>query len=177
MAAERAAEAGFGLLELVVCVGLLVTGAVLALALLPGLARASQAGLMRGAATDVARNALERARAAAAYVPAALVAAPATRGAAAAGHAWAFAAAASDVAAVRVERGLCGSSAAFTDVPVKVTTAYDATADTLSVTVAYPPDPCAPATQATVALSARLAPAAYAPQTELDAAIADPAQQ
>jgi hypothetical protein len=81
------------------------------------------------------------------------------------------------VAAVRVERGLCGGAGPWTDVPVGVATAYDAAGDTLTVTVTYPSDPCAPAPPATVTLSAQLAPASYAPQTELDAAIADPAQQ
>lgn len=174
---ERDGEAGFGLLELVVCVALLIAGGVVALALLPPLLRASQAGLMRDAATDVARNAIERARAAAAYYPPPAVADAAARAAATAAHAWAFAPAASDVAAARIERGLCGGTAAFTDVPLNVATVYDVSADTLTVTVAYPPDPCAPARQATVVLSARLAPASYAPQTELDAAIADPARQ
>jgi type II secretory pathway pseudopilin PulG len=174
---ERAGEAGFGLLELVVCVALLVSGGVVALALLPPLVRASQASLMRDAAADVARNALERARAAAAYYPPPAVADAAARAAATAAHAWVFAPAASDVAAARIERGLCGSAAAWTDVPMNVATTYDAAGDRLTVTVAYPPDPCAPAVQATVALSAQLAPASYAPQTELDAAIADPARQ
>jgi len=176
-ATEPAGEAGFGLLELVVCVALLVMGAVLALALVPPLVRASQAQLMRDAATDVARNALERARAAAAYYSPAAVADAAARAATTATHAWAFGSAASDVAAARVERGLCGSGAPFTDVPLDVTTTYDAPSDTLTVRVAYPPDPCVPAMRATVALAAQLAPASYAPQTELVAPIADPAQQ
>lgn len=67
---ERA-EAGFSLLELTVCVGLLIAGCVLALALLPVLARNAQAQTMRAAATGIARNAIERARAATAYYPAA----------------------------------------------------------------------------------------------------------
>ena len=153
--AERASEAGFGLLEFVVCVALLLAGGVVALALLPPLVRASQASLMRDAANDAARNALERARAAAAYYPPPAVADPAARIAATAAHAWAFAPAASNVAAARIERGLCGSSAAWTDVPMTVATTYDATADRLTVTVGYPPDPCAPAARATVAASAQ----------------------
>jgi type II secretory pathway pseudopilin PulG len=172
--AERG-EAGFGLLELVVCVGLLVLGSVLALAALPALVRGSQTGVIRDAATDVARNAIERARAAAAYVPPQAVADPAARAAATAGHAWAFVPAAADVAAVHLERGWCGGSA--TDVALHVATTYDAPSDTLTVTVAYPPDPCLPGTIATLALAAQLAPPAYAPQTALDAPVADPAVQ
>jgi type II secretory pathway pseudopilin PulG len=174
MPAERG-EAGFGLLELVVCTGVLVLGSVLALAALPTLARGSQAGVLRGAALDVARNAIERARAAAAYAPPARVAAPAARAATLATHAWAFVPAATSAAAVHVEAGWCGASA--TDVALAVTTGYDAPTDTLTVSVAYPADPCAPGTFASVTLAAQLAPAAYAPQTELDAPVADPAVQ
>lgn len=175
MAAERANDAGFGLIELVVCAGLLVFGAVLALALLPALVRASQAGVLRGAATEVARNALERARAAAAYLPPQRAADPLARAAVAAGHSWAFVPAATNRAAVHVERGWCGAGPA--DVALDVATAYDAASDTLSVTVAYPLDPCASGAHASITLAAQLAPAAYAPQTELTAPVADPALQ
>lgn len=174
---ERGAEAGFGLLEVVVCVALSIAGSVLALALLPSLARASQTGLLRAAAVGVARNALERARAAAAYYPPAAVADPAARAVATSNHAWALASASAYVAAVRVHRALCGTAAATTDVPMNVTLTYDALGDTLTVTVSYPPDPCAAAAQSTISLSAQLAPAAYAPQTRLTSAIADPARQ
>ena len=174
---ERRSEAGFSLIEVVVCVALLVAGSVFALALLPSLARASQAQLLRGAATGIARNAIERARAAAAYYPAANVADPAHRAAATADHAWAFAPAASYVAAVRVHRAYCGTAAAASTVAMNVSLTYDATSDTLTVSVAYPPNPCALAAQATVTLATQLAPASYAPQTQLPAAIADPALQ
>ncbi|HEV8021428.1 MAG TPA: hypothetical protein VGP41_09220 [Candidatus Lustribacter sp.] len=150
------------------CVGLLVTASVFALALLPSLMRASQAQVMRGAATGIARNALERARAAAAYYPTA--AAPPD-------HAWVLAPAASYTAGVRVQRGLCGAAAATTDVALTVTSTYDAPSDTLTVAVSYPPNPCDPATQATISLAAQLAPAAFAPQTRAAVAIADPALQ
>jgi prepilin-type N-terminal cleavage/methylation domain-containing protein len=174
---ERRSEAGFSLLEVVVCVALLVMGSVLALALLPALARASQAQLLRSAATEIARNAIERARAAAAYYPAAAVADPAVRATATADHAWVFAPAANYVAAVRVHRAYCGSSAATSIVSMNVGLTYDAPSDTLTVAVAYPPNPCDVAVQATVSLAAQLAPASYAPQTQLPAAIADPALQ
>lgn len=161
-------EAGFGLLEVVVCVGLLVTASVFALALLPSLLRASQAQLMRGAATGIARNALERARAAAAYYPTA--AAPAD-------HAWVLQPSATYTAGVRVQRGLCGAAAATSDVALTVTSTYDAPSDTLTVAVSYPPNPCEPAEQMTISLAAQLAPAAFAPQTRAPVAIADPALQ
>jgi hypothetical protein len=177
MPTERAAEAGFGLLEVVVCVALLLAGCVLTLALLPAVARASQIGLMRAAATDVARNAIERVRAGSAYDPPAAISDPATRAAATAGHAWALQPAAAYLAAARIERALCGGTGTTTDVPMPVAIGYDAPSDTLSVTVTYPPDPCVPATTRSVTLTAQLAPAAYAPQTQVPAAIADPATQ
>lgn len=174
---ERASEAGFGLLEVVVCTALLIAGCVLALALLPSLARASQTGLLRAAATGIARNAIERARAAAAYYPPAAVGDPAARAAATANHAWALAPGATYVAAAHVHRAFCGGTALATDVPMSVALTYDAASDTLSAAVSYPPDPCAAAILSTVTLSAQLAPASYAPQTQLPAAIADPAVQ
>jgi len=174
---ERAAEAGYSLLEVVMCVALLVAGSALALALLPGLARASQAQLLRGAAGEVARNAIERARAAAAYYPPGAVTDPRARAAATAGHAWVLAPTVTYAAAARVHRAYCGTAAATSDVSMSVTMSYDAPSDTLTVTVAYPPNPCDASAQSAVSLSAQLAPAAYAPQTQLPTAIADPALQ
>jgi Tfp pilus assembly protein PilV len=175
--AERAGEAGFSLLEVVVCVALLIAGSVIALALLPSLARASQAELLRGAATDIARNAIERTRAAAAYYPAGAVADAAARSATTADHAWVLQPRATYAAAARVHRRFCGTAAATTDVAMQVTMTYDAASDTLSVAVSYPPDPCNAATQSVISLAAQLAPASYAPQTQLPAAIADPVLQ
>lgn len=174
---DRAPEAGFGLLEVVVCVALLIAGSVLALGALPSLARASQAGLLRGAATEIARNAIERARAAAAYYPPGAVGDPVARAATTADHAWALAPAARYTAAARVHRAFCGTTVTVTDVAMDVSLSYDAPSDVLTVTVAYPPDPCAASARSTVTLSAQLAPASYAPRTQLPAAIADPAVQ
>lgn len=169
MTTDRSAESGFGLIEVIVCVALLVAGSVLALALLPAIVRASQAQLLREAATGIARNAIERARAAAAYAPPAAVATGS--------HAWALRPSASYPSAIRVRRALCGAPGPATDVPAAVELAYDAATDTLDVAVRYPPDPCRPGRLATVALAAVLAPPAYAPQTRIPASIADPAQQ
>ena len=175
--ADRAGEAGYSLLEVVVCVALLVVGSVLALALLPPVARASQAELIRGAATGIARNAIERARAAAAYYPPGAVTDPVARAAITAGHAWVLQPAATYAAAARVHRAFCGTAAATSDVPMSVTMTYDAPSDMLTVAVSYPPNPCDTAKQAAISLSAQLAPASYAPQTQLPSAIADPALQ
>lgn len=171
-------EGGYSLVELVVCVALVVTVAVAALGALPVLARNAQAGLVRDAATEVARNAIERVRAAAAYYPPPLVADPGSRAIATADHRWALAASAAFVSAARLERPLCGAANVPVDVPLAVTTGYDAAADRFTVTVTYPRDPCAGggATDA-VSASATLAPAQYAPQTELETAIGDPAAQ
>jgi type II secretory pathway pseudopilin PulG len=174
---ERAPDGGYSLLEVVMCVALLIVGSVLALALLPSLARASQSQLLRGAATDIARNAIERARAAAAYYPAGAVADPLTRATTTAGHAWVLTPNATYMAAAHVHRAFCGTTATTSDVAMNVSLTYDAPSDTLTVAVSYPPNPCDTAIQSTVSLSAQLAPASYAPQTQLPAAIADPALQ
>jgi type II secretory pathway pseudopilin PulG len=174
---EREDEAGFGLLEVIVCVALLVLGSVLTLALVPTLARASQTQLMREAASGIARNAIERVRAAAAYDPPVAMSDAATRATTASTHAWALQPAATYDAAVRVRRALCGGTHPTTDVPMTVTLTYDQPSDAVTAAVAYPPNPCLPATRATVTRSAELAPAASAPQTRISTAIADPAQQ
>jgi Tfp pilus assembly protein PilV len=174
---ERASEAGFGLLEVIVCVALLVAGCVMTLSLVPPIVRGSQSGMMRAAATGVARNAIERIRAASAYYPPAIVSEPATRAAVTANHIWVLQPAGQYVAAARIRRAVCGGTAATTDVPLPVSMAYDAASDTVTVSVSYPPNPCVPSATSTVTLSAQLAPAAYAPQTQLPAAIADPAAQ
>lgn len=170
-------DSGFTLIELVVCVALLVMGAVVALGTIPVLARASAAGIIRTAAADVARNALERARAAAAYAPPAAVTNPAGRVATAANHAWVLAPSASYGAAARITSPLCRNAGGL-DVPLVVSTAYDAGTDLLTVSVAYPSDPCDPSSpSATVAVAATLMPAAYAPGTLLPDAIGDPQRQ
>ena len=53
-----ATRAAIRFVELVVCVGLIVTVAVAALSALPVLARNAQSGLVRDAATETARNAI-----------------------------------------------------------------------------------------------------------------------
>jgi type II secretory pathway component PulJ len=108
-------EGGFTLLELVVCVALLVASGAGALAVLPALARSAQAGIVRDAALEAARNVLERTRAAAAYYPAALVGDPAARATTTADHRWALGANATYASAARIVRPLCGIAAATAD--------------------------------------------------------------
>jgi hypothetical protein len=179
-AVERAVEreAGTSLVELLVCVALLVAGTVVALGGLPALARSAQADVVRDVATGVARNAIERVRAAAAYAPPAQVADPASRAATVANHAWAIAPTASFASAARIRHPLCGGAGTNLDVPLQVSTTYDAAADRIAVSVAYPRDPCDPSSPtATIALAATLAPAQFAPQTLVPVPIADPARQ
>ena len=171
-------ERGFTLLELVVCVGLFAAIGIGALALLPALARNAQAGIVRDAALETARNALERARAAAAYYPPALVGDAATRAVTTADHRWALAAQASAPSAARLRPAPCGAAVANADIPLAVASSYDAPSDRLTVTVTYPHDPCASGGPSdTVSLSTVLAPAQYAPQTQLTTAIGDPVTQ
>jgi Tfp pilus assembly protein PilV len=177
MRTDPLTEDGFGLIEVIVCVALLVAGSVLALALLPAVARASQAQLMREAATGIARNAIERTRAAAAYAPPAAMSDAAARAVTTSTHAWVLHPAAHFTSAVRVRRSLCAASGATTDVAVDVALAYDASNDALTVAATYPPDPCDVARQTTLTLRAIVAPPADAPQTRVGADIADPAQQ
>jgi prepilin-type N-terminal cleavage/methylation domain-containing protein len=170
-------EAGFSLIEVVVCVAVLTFGCVAALGAFPPLVRNADAGLMRAAATSIARNAIERVRAAVAYYPPGSALDPAARARTTADHAWALVRSSTYDTVARFERSFCGSAALTTDVPMTVTTSYDATSDTVAVSVQYPPSPCVPSAHTTVTLSALLAPSAYAPQTVLPQTVADPERQ
>jgi type II secretory pathway pseudopilin PulG len=163
-----AGEAGFSLIEVVVCVALVVAACVAGIGLLPALAHASQSGILRDAATNVARVAIERARAATAYYPPTGYQTD---------HTFALNAAASYAVAVRVHRALCAANQSVTIVPMNVQLTYIATSDTVSVTVAYPRDPCGTALDEGVVLSAPLAPSAPAPGTNIITPIGDPSQQ
>jgi prepilin-type N-terminal cleavage/methylation domain-containing protein len=165
---EPERDAGFTLVEVVVCVALLAAACVASVSVLPTLVRASQSGVMRDAATNLARTAIERVRAATAYYPASGYAAD---------HSYALAASASYVAAVRVHRGWCDPARTSADVQMTVSLAYDAPSDTVTATVAYPRIACQTAVLDQIVMRAQLAPSALAPGTPVSAAIADPAQQ
>lgn len=172
--AERTPEDGFSLLEVLVCSALLAAASVAALGVLPALVRRAEAGVVRSAALATARNALVRARAAAAYLPAAAAGDAAGRRAASADRSWAFVATASFASAVQLRRAPCGNAT----VPLDVVVSYDASSDRLSVRVAYPRDPCDPASpRDEAALATGFAPALDAPCTLTALAAPDPALQ
>jgi prepilin-type N-terminal cleavage/methylation domain-containing protein len=161
-------EAGFTLIEVVVCVALLVTACVAGMSVLPTLVHASQGDVLRDGATGLARAAIERVRAATAYYPATGYVA---------NHAYALNASSSYVATVHVHRGWCGANQTTTDVPMNVSLAYDAPTDTVTATVQYPHTACDPSVTAQVVVSAQLAPSALAPGTPVTTPIGDPSQQ
>lgn len=174
---RTSAEAGFTLIELVVCIALLVLGIVVALNLFAAVVRHSQDGIMRDAALSVAHNAVERSLAAAAYFPPNVGSSAATQSADVADHGWALSATpATYSASVRLNRSTCGRPAPF-DVALPVTVTYTPATDTLLVQVQYPPDPCDTTTLQSVALSHVLPPAQYAPGTRITTTVSDPALQ
>jgi hypothetical protein len=135
---------------------------------LPTLAHASQDDVLRDAATTIARTAIDRARAVAAYYPA---------GGYQPNHAYALNPSATYTAAAHVHRGFCGASGSTTDVAMTVQLTYDVTADTVTANVRYPRSPCDPTTTATVSVNAQLMPSLLVPGTTITTAIGDPTQQ
>ena len=167
-AIDRRTEAGFSLVEVVVCVALLIAACAAGLGVLPTLVHASQRDVIRDAATGLARVAIERVRAATAYYPA---------GGVAANHAYALNASSSYTATAHVHRGWCNAVQTMTDVQLGVALAYDAPTDTVTATVQYPPDPCDAAVHSQVVVSAQLAPSVLAPGTTVTTPIGDPSRQ
>ena len=156
MTSADESERGFSLIEVVLCVALLAAGSLAALGVLPGLVRSSQAGLLRNAAAEVGRNAIERVRAAVAYYPADAGAGDVAN---ASDHRWAFdpGGTSTYVAAVRVHRSFCGSARPITDVPMSVSMSYDRPTDTIRVSVDYAANPCDGSVRSTIAMSAAVA--------------------
>ena len=168
MADERNAEAGFSLVEVLVCVALTVAACVSALGVLPTLAHASQGDVLRDAATNAGEVAIERARAAAAYYPATGYRP---------NHSYALNASSTYVAAAHVHHAYCGAPVTTTDVSLAVTSVYDVQSDTIAVTVRYPRNPCDPTVQNSVVLDAQLAPSALMPGTTIATPIDDLSRQ
>jgi Tfp pilus assembly protein PilV len=161
-------DAGFTLVETVVCVALLVTACVSALALVPTLVHASQSALLRDAATTIARTEIERVHAATAYYPPSGYAA---------NHAYALNATTAYTTTAHLHRNLCNGAQTTTDVSMNVAVAYAPATDSVTVTVDYPRNACDPSARESVALAAQLAPSALVPGTTVGVPIDDPAQQ
>jgi type II secretory pathway pseudopilin PulG len=161
-------EAGFSLIEVVVCVAVMIAACVAGLSAVPALVHASQEGVLRDAATTIARAAIERVRAATAYYPSSGYQA---------GHAYALAPAATYVAEAHVHRGFCQADRALSDIVMTVHLTYDSVADSVTATVSYPRDPCDPTAQSEAIVTAQLTPSALIPGTTVVTPIDDPSQQ
>jgi type II secretory pathway pseudopilin PulG len=165
---EGSREDGFGLIEVVVCVAVMIAACVAGLGIVPALAHASQEGLLRDAAATIARTAIDRARAAAAYYP---------PGGYQPTHAYALNPSVTYAVQAHVHRGFCTAGKTFTNVTVNVHVTYDATADAVTAAASYPRDACDLTVQREVTVTAQLTPSALAPGTTVVTPIGDPAQQ
>ena len=165
---DRHVEAGYTLVEVVVCVALLVAACVAALGVVPTLARASQGDVLRDAADAIGVATIARARAAVAYYPATGYSP---------NHAYALNAAASYTVSTRVHRIACKGNQIGADVPMKVDASYAAAGDVLTIAVHYPRNACDASAQDVVVLSAQLAPSALSPGTTVTTSIGDPSRQ
>ena len=155
------AERGFTLLELLVCVFLLAVVGAATCGAFAAVARNAAPGATRDVALMAAENVLARARAATAYARSADPSAVARM---TTDRSWALAAGTQSFTAGAELRApaLCGASAPRR-LALPVTTAYDPVQQTLSVTVAYPSDPCSAQTDRTLTLRETLPPSVYAP--------------
>ncbi len=157
----RTAERGFSLLELLVCVFVLALAGAAACGAFAAVARNAMPGTTRAVALMAAENVLARARAATAYAQSAD---PSAVAGLASDRSWAFAAGTQHFAAGAQLRApaQCGSGAPLT-LSLPVTTAFDPAGQTLSVTVAYPADPCSGRADRSLTLSETLPPSVYPP--------------
>jgi prepilin-type N-terminal cleavage/methylation domain-containing protein len=186
MRSTKTAEAGFTLLETVVVVAVVAIVGLGAAGAVAAIGKNGEPQTNRNLALMVARNALERARVAAAYLPIA-------NGAAASASVNAYAqtgdatyvlqaGTTSFSARVTVPAVTCGT-ANVTAIAVGVTTvvtppAPGANGTSIAVTATYPPSACAPSQTQTVTLSETLAPPALAPGTHVYAPLSgEPADQ
>ena len=165
-------ERGFTLLEVVCCVAIVAIAAAATLGAVAGITRNAENGATRDVAMMVAENAMARARAATAYVPQAQPSPEAASQTAT----WALGASASySAGGLVLGPMLCGTGSANVQLPVS--TAYDSTHNTFTVTVTYPRNPCVPTgPTSTVTLAQTLPYASYVPgKTTLVRTIPPPA--
>jgi type II secretory pathway pseudopilin PulG len=177
---ELRGQAGFSLLEAIVstaAIAVVIAGAAGALA---AIARGAEPNRVRDLATQTARNQLTYARAATMYAPpsasglntASLATLAATR-------TWALATGPRTFmtsGTLLSPTALCGTNGTVMTVPLTVTTDYEESASSLTftATVTYPPNPCDPATTASVTLSEELGPIAVVPGTIVTRSITNP---
>lgn len=177
----RAAERGFTLLELLICMAILALVSASTLGAFAAVARNAATGSARELALMVGENALVRARAAIAYASS-----PAQDGAALIGdRSWGLVPGPSSYVAGAQLRAAapCGAQAALL-LKLPVATAYDAPSERFTVVVTYPRDPCraasegaiAPDNAATVTLAETLPPSVYPPGQVLRRTVAPPAR-
>jgi prepilin-type N-terminal cleavage/methylation domain-containing protein len=170
----NSAERGFTLLELLVCVFVLAVVGAATCGAFAAVARNAASGQTRALALMVAENALARARAVTAYVPAAD---PSAVAALTTDHSWALVSGTQTFSAGAELRapGQCGTSAPLR-LTLPVTTSYDPAQQAFSVTVRYPSAPCAVQPDRSLTLRAVLPPSAYAPGQDVAVPINVPAR-
>ena len=175
MRSTKTAESGFTLLETVVVVAVVAIVGLGAVGAVAAIGKNGEPQTNRNLALMVARNALERARVAAAYLP--IATSPA---ASASVNAYAQtgdatyvlqAGTTSFTARVSVPAVTCGTGD-VTRIAVGVMTVVTPPAPgtngtSVAVTATYPPSACAAAQTATLTLSETLAPPALAPGTQI----------
>jgi len=186
MRSTKTAESGFTLLETLVVVAVVAIVGLGAVGAVAAIGKNGEPQTNRNLALMVARNALERARVAAAYLPVA-------NGAAASASVNTYAqtgdatyvlqaGTTSFTAQVTVPMVTCGTGT-VSRIAVGVTTVVTPPAPgtngtSVAVTASYPPSACAPSQTATVTLTETLAPPALAPGTHVYAPLSgEPADQ
>lgn len=154
---------------MVVCAGIIAIVGTATLGVIAALAKSAEPGLTRDLALMTAQNVLERARAAAAYLPPQVYTntqnpndlRTRTKG-------WVLNAAAQFTAHGRMPGTTCdGRPNRPADVALAVTTAYDGNTNVFSVTVTYPRNPCIAQQTASVVVQEALPPSVLLPGTRV----------
>jgi prepilin-type N-terminal cleavage/methylation domain-containing protein len=163
-------EAGFTLIELVLCMAILALVGAATVGAFAAIARNAMPAVTRDAALMVAQNALVRARAAAAYAPVTMPGTPSdpvTANLLNAGTQQYIA------GAQLLANDLCGTGTPRT-LQLPVTTNY--AANVFTVTVRYPRNPCSSTNDATLSESETLPPPLSLPEHGVARTVAVPAR-
>ena len=164
-------EAGFTLIELVLCVAILALAGAATIGAVAAVARNAMPNVTRDAALMVAENALVRARAAGAYVPIGSGTAPSDPAAA---HLINAGTQQYVAGAVLRATDLCNPGGKVRTLQLAVLTGY--AGNVFTVTVRYPRNPCASTADASLTQSETLAPPLYLPDHILPLPVAVPAR-